>query len=64
MVKNKYDWCVEGNVLETGDLDVFEIDSERESNQRNYDLTDHRERRVNGGSIQEAVGRSSRHVQA
>ena len=44
MIKDKDHRAVERNMFEAGDLDMFEVDSERESNERNYDSTDHRKR--------------------
>ena len=42
MIEDKDHRAVERDMFEAGHLDPFEVDSERESNERNYDATDHR----------------------
>lgn len=41
MIEYKDDGSVARHVLEARHLDVFKVDSERESNERDYDSTDH-----------------------
>jgi len=54
MIEDEDYRSIKGDMLEARNLDVFEVNSERESNERNYDSTDHwkqAEINMNAGNV-------------